>query len=272
MLYNDSIPIRKRNLQCEMEEKEMNAVENLMVNHKSVRKFKNQPVSDALLERMIRCAQHAATSEFIQAYTIIKVTDQKTKETLYNEVTSQKPILNAPVFLVFCADVSRLLRASEMNQREAPEAYMEYTETFLMASVDTAIAAQNAVLAAESEGLGCTYIGGIRNNLPKVMELLAIPQGVYPLFGMVLGYPEEQTDEAAKPRLPLDVIFKEEKYHIDGEEEQIRAYDEVIRQYYIDRTGGKRDETWSMQMSDFVEKPQRPFLKDVLEKQGFKLK
>ena len=250
----------------------MNAVENLMINHKSVRKFKKQPVADELLERIIKCAQHAATSEFIQAYTVIKVTDQKTKETFYSEVTSQKPILNAPVFLVFCADVSRLLRASEMNQRQAPESYVEYTETFLMASVDAAIAAQNAVLAAESEGLGCTYIGGIRNNLPKVMELLDIPKGVYPVFGMVLGYPETNTDEAAKPRLPLTVVLKEGKYHTDGEEEQIREYDEVIRQYYIERTGGNRDETWSMQMSDFVEKPQRPFLKDVLEKQGFKLK
>ena len=82
----------------------------------------------------------------------------------------------------------------------------------------------------------------------------------------------ENSDEAAKPRLPLDVVLKEEKYHTDGEEEQIRAYDEVIRQYYIDRTDGKRDETWSMQMADFVEKPQRPFLKEVLGKQGFLLK
>ncbi|MFR1723401.1 oxygen-insensitive NADPH nitroreductase [Emergencia timonensis] len=250
----------------------MNAIENLMLSHKSVRRFTDQPVSDELLERVVRCGQHAATSEFIQAYTIIKVTDPKVKEAIYNEVTSQKPILSAPVFLVFCADVSRLLRASEMNQRKAPESYLEYTETFLMASVDTAIAAQNTVIAAESEGVGCTYIGGIRNNLPKVMELLSIPNGVYPLFGLVMGYPLENSDEAAKPRLPLDVVLKEEKYHTDGEEEQIRAYDEVIRQYYIDRTDGKRDETWSMQMADFVEKPQRPFLKEVLGKQGFLLK
>lgn len=148
---------------------------------------------------------------------------------------------------------------------------MEYTETFLMASVDTAIAAQNAVLAAESEGLGCTYIGGIRNNLPKIVELLNIPKGVYPVFGMVMGYPADHTDEAVKPRLPLDVILKEERYHTEGEE-QIRVYDQVVRQYYVDRTGGKRDETWSMQMSNFVEKPQRPSLKEAIQEQGFKLK
>lgn len=250
----------------------MNIIENLMVNHKSVRKFKEQPVSDELLKRVITCAQHAATSEFIQSYTIIRVQDQAVKERIYNEVTNQKPILQAPVFLVFCADVNRLLRASAMNERKAPEAYMEYTETFLMASIDTAIAAQNAVIAAESEGLGCTYIGGIRNNLPKLIEMLEIPEGVYPVFGMVLGYPQENTDEAAKPRLPLAVVLKEESYQTDGDEALIKEYDEKIREYYIDRTDGKRDETWSMQMADFVEKPQRPFLKEVLAGQGFKLK
>lgn len=250
----------------------MNIIENLMVNHKSVRKFNEQPVSDELLKRVITCAQHAATSEFIQSYTIIRVQDQAVKERIYNEVTNQKPILQAPVFLVFCADVNRLLRASAMNGRKAPEAYMEYTETFLMASIDTAIAAQNTVIAAESEGLGCTYIGGIRNNLPKLIEMLDIPEGVYPVFGMVLGYPQENTDEAAKPRLPLAAVLKEERYQTDGDERLIREYDEKIRKYYIDRTDGKRDETWSMQMADFVEKPQRPFLKEVLDEQGFKLK
>ena len=67
----------------------MNAIENLMLSHKSVRRFTDQPVSDELLERVVRCGQHAATSEFIQAYTIIKVTDPKVKAAIYNEVTSQ---------------------------------------------------------------------------------------------------------------------------------------------------------------------------------------
>lgn len=245
---------------------------NLLQNHKSVRKFKEQPVNGELLREIIRSGQHAATSEFIQSYTIIHVTDDKVKNRIYNEVTSQKTILNAPVFLVFCADVNRLLTACTMNQRKAPEAYMQYTETFLMASVDTAIAAQNTVIAAEAEGLGCTYIGGIRNNLPKLIELLEIPKGVYPVFGMVMGYPKENTDEAAKPRLPLDVVFKEGKYDTQGDEALIREYDQIIRNYYIERTGGERDETWTMQMSDFVQKPQRPFLREVLEKQGFTLK
>lgn len=249
----------------------MNVYE-LLTNHKSVRKFKEQAVDRELLEKIITCAQHAATSEFIQAYTVINITDKKIIQTIYDEVTAQQTLLGAPVFMVFCADVARLIRACEMNDRTAPESYMEATETFLMASADTAIAAQNAVAAAEAEGLGCTYIGGIRNNLPKLIEILNLPKGVYPVFGMVMGYPAEHTDEKAKPRLPLDVVFKENTYDISGDEALIREYDEVIRNYYIERTGGERNETWTQQMSDFVQKPQRPFLKEVITGQGFKLK
>lgn len=249
----------------------MNVLE-LLQKHQSIRKFKEEPVSAELVRDIIRSAQHASTSEFIQTYTVINITDRSITETIYNEVTAQKTILGAPVFLMFCVDVNRLHLACRMNDREAPDSYLEATETFLMASVDTAIMAQNAVVAAESEGLGCTYIGGIRSNMKKVIELLKLPRGVYPLFGMVMGYPLAAGDEKAKPRLPLEVVYKENEYQTAGDEELIREYDEVIRNYYIERTGGQRNETWTQQMSDFVAKPQRPGLKAVLQEQGFALK
>lgn len=247
-------------------------VQSLLQDHKSIRKFKQVPVEEELVRELIRCGQYAATSEFIQSYTVIRITDEKLRDTIYNEVASQKTILGAPVFLIFCVDVNRLLRACKMNDREIPDTYVEATETFLMASVDTAIAAQNVVVAAEAEGLGCTYIGGIRNNLRTLIELLKLPKGVYPLFGMVIGYPAEGEGEKAKPRLPLEVVYKENQYQTEGDEALLREYDEVIRRYYIDRTGGERNETWTEQMSDFVAKPQRPFLKEVIEGQGFALK
>ena len=107
-------------------------ITSLLQSHKSIRNFKPEPVEKELLREIIRCAQHAPTSEFIQAYTIIHITDSERKETIYREVTRQETILNAPVFLVFCADVNRLLRACQMNGRVAPEGYMAAAETFLM--------------------------------------------------------------------------------------------------------------------------------------------
>ena len=250
----------------------MNMYERVLLNHRSARRFQNKPVSRELIKRLVRCGQHAATSEFIQSYTIIDITDRTLQETIYKEVATQETLRHAPVLLIFLADVNRLLRASRMNDRMAPDGYLEATETLLMATIDTAIMAQTVSIAAEMEGLGCTYIGGIRNNLGRLCELLELPEGVYPLFGMVMGYPLEDTDELAKPRLPLEVVYKENRYDTSGDEDVLRDYDEVIRDYYVTRTGGERNETWTQQMSDFVEKPQRPGLRRQLENQGFKIK
>ena len=247
-------------------------VQSLLQNHKSIRKFTPQPVEEELVRSLIRCGQHAATSEFIQSYTVIRITDKNLRDRIYSEVDDQDIILNAPVFLIFCADVNRLMLACGMNGKVAPDSYMEATETFLMASVDTAIAAQNVVIAAEAEGLGCTYIGGLRDNLKALIELLKLPKGVYPLFGMIMGYPAEGGGEMAKPRLPLDVVYKENVYQTAGDEARIREYDEVIRKYYIERTGGKRNETWTEQMAEFVAEPQRPEMKKAIQEQGFALK
>lgn len=241
-------------------------------NHRSLRKFSDKPVEKEQLDLLVECAQHAATSEFIQAYTVINVTDQKVKQQFFDQVTAQKPILEAPVFLMFCGDANRLNRACRMNKKSMPEKFLGYTESFLMISMDVAIVAQALMSTAELCGIGGTYIGGIRNNPAKVVELLKLPCGVFPLFGMVLGYPSGETDEPVKPRLPLSVILKENVYDTSDDEEALRIYDQTIKSYYIERTNGVRSETWTEQMTDFVAESQRPFLKEFLKEQGFLLK
>lgn len=247
----------------------MNKTIEVLKNHNTVRKFSDRQVEDDVLREIVRCAQCAATSEFIQSYTIIHIKNEMVKKEIYETVTKQQPILDAPVFLMFCADVRRLGMACEMNGKNLPEMYSNYTETFLMTTVDTAIAAQNALAAAESLGMGGTYMGGIRNNPEKVCQLLKLPKGVYPVFGMVLGYPAEPG--APKERLPLDVVLKTDTYTTEGDEEKMREYDARIKEYYIRRTDGKRTETWTEQMTDFVNEPQRPFMREFLEKQGFSI-
>lgn len=246
--------------------------EEVLLKHRSVRRFDERPVDSELVKKLVRCGQHAPTSEYIQAYTVINITDRELQKQIYDEVADQKPLLYAPVLLMFLADINRLYRAAEMNGEEVSKEFSEAAEIFLVASMDTAIMAQTVEIAAEMEGLGCTYIGGVRNNLGRLCELLQLPKGVYPLFGMVMGYPKENGDEMLRPRLPFDVVYKENRYDTEGDEAAMRAYDEEVREYYIARTGGKRDETWTMQMSDFVQKSHRPGLKSVLEKQGFALK
>ena len=245
----------------------MNETINLLKAHKSIRKYKNQPIEDEKIKAIIECAQSASTSSFIQAYTIISVKDENIRKNIAHLAGDQPYIEQCPLFLVFCADLSRIKTSCEINHKTMAEGY---TETFILATVDATLAGQNALIAAESLGLGGVYIGGIRNNPTEICKLLNIPSGAYPVFGMCLGYPDHSPD--IKERLPLDVIFKTDSYGIEGDDIRIEKYDGEISDYYKRRTKGKRSDTWTNQVSDLMDKPQRPHMKAFLDKQGFEMK
>lgn len=147
---------------------------------------------------------------------------------------------------------------------------LESTEKFMVACIDAALAAQNAALAAESMDLGICYIGGIRNHLQEVSDILNIPHRVIPLFALVVGYPKNWSDK--KPRLPQSNIYHENGYQEDKQEfiNQLGGYNATISDYYEQRTNGKRKDTWTGQMAGMLEKKSRLYMKDYVEKQGFK--
>jgi len=246
----------------------MNKVMELLQSHTSVRKFKAELVDDQLVKEIIQASQYASTSNHIQAYTIIRVRDQAKKETLAQLTGNQPYVEECPVFLVFCADLNRLEKACNMNHETIESSS---TETFLLATVDTALVAQNVMIAAESAGLGGVYIGGIRNNPQAVCDLLQIPQHVYPVFGMCLGYPEKIN--GTKPRLPLSLILKEDTYATAGDEdEQLKEYDDLISFYYKERTNNKRSNTWTEGITTYLKQKQRPHMKEFLHNKGFEMK
>ncbi len=245
----------------------MNEIINLIKSHKSIRKFKDKKVEEEKLKLVIEAAQCASTSSFVQAYTIIRVKDMETRREIAKLSGDQPYIEQSPLFLVFCADLNRLDLACRMNDTQMKEGF---TESFILATVDTAIAAQNSMIAAESMGLGGVYIGGIRNDPYRVCELLNIPKNVYPVFGMCLGYSNQDPD--TKPRLPLDVVYKEDKYSINEDESRIIEYDRLASEYYIKRTKGKRNDTWSKQMADKMEQELRPHMRDFLKDKGFDMR
>lgn len=245
----------------------MNTVMELLKSHTSVRKFKEQSVDDQLLKEIIQVSQYASTSNHIQAYTIIRVKDQTKKNTLATLSGNQPYVSECPVFLVFCADLNRLEKACSMNHETIESSS---TEIFILATVDAALIAQNIMIAAESAGLGGVYIGGIRNNPQEVCDLLQIPQHVYPVFGMCLGYPEKVN--ATKPRLPLSLVFKEDAYSTDEDENHLKEYDELISNYYKERTNNKRSNTWTEGIATFLKEKQRPHMKDFLHSKGFEMK
>lgn len=238
----------------------MNTLIELIGNHRSIRKFKEDPIEASDLRSILGAAQFASTSSYVQAYSVIQVKDPEKRKQLAHLCGDQKYVEAAPEFLVFCADLNRLHLASEMQGVQAHEGYVE---SFIIATVDAALYGQNVMLGAESMGLGGVYIGGIRNHPQSVCELLEIPANVYPVFGMCLGYPDQEPEQ--KPRLPLELIWKQETYVAD-DMELLKSYDLEVKAYYERRTKGKLTHSWTEQMAEKMEGELRPHMKDYLEK------
>ncbi|GGK80236.1 oxygen-insensitive NADPH nitroreductase [Amphritea balenae] len=245
----------------------MNQVIELLNSHRSIRKFTYQPVAQEIINTLVQAGQAAATSSFIQACTVIQVNDSNKRSQLMECSGGQAYVGEAPVFLVLCADMQRNKLACEMNDAEINSGY---TEQFITATVDVGLFAQNLTVAAESLGLGAVYIGGIRNQIARVADLLELPDMVYPVFGICLGYPDQNPE--VKPRLPVEVVLKQDSYNDSNDQQTIAEYDKSVSDYYRTRTGGNKDMTWSEQMSGMLTKEARPHMKAFLKDRGFLLK
>ena len=188
--------------------------------HRSFRKYKPDPLSVEMIEQIVAAGQRASTSSNLQTYSVVVVTEAGKRERLAELCGQQAHIAQAPVFMAWCADLSRLGRACELRGY-AQET--RFVENFLIAAIDAALAMQNATLAAELLGLGMCYIGGIRNNPDQVIELLELPPLVFPVAGMSLGWPVGEP--LFKPRLPLRSILHWERYDRSHEDEDLLYYD-----------------------------------------------
>ncbi len=246
----------------------MNDTISLLMNHRSVRKYTDRPVSQEQLEAIVSSAQMASSSSNVQAYSVVAVTDPELKNRLADYAGSQAYIRECPVFLVWCADLSRLKKAAETHKPET-KSYEGAVENFVVATVDVALAAQNAAVAAESLGMGIVYIGGIRNDIEGVSEALGLPDYVYPVFGMCVGYPDPQHGAGVRPRLPQEAVLHMNGYRPEQNERGVEAYDEISVRYITERTGGQRTSSWSQQMADKLTAPSRLQLKEFLERKGF---
>lgn len=243
----------------------MNPVIELLKSHRSIRKFTDQKIPQGLLVELVRAGQAAATSSHVQAYTVIHVKNPANREQIAELAGGQSYVATASDFLVFCADMKRPTEASE---RTGANVVRGMTEQLLVASVDAALMAQNVAIAAESEGLGICYIGGIRNNPQAISDLLKLPEHVYPVFGMCLGYPAHEPD--VKPRLPVEAILKEDYYCDDSE--LVGVFDDAMQSYYSQRRGGNKDSTWSQNLSPLFDSKLRAHMREFLTQRGFEMK
>lgn len=240
--------------------------------HRSVRAYLPDALPEGTVELLVAAAQSAPTSSNLQPWSVVAVEDPARKARLAALAGHQKHIVQAPLFLVWLVDLHRLRRIGEALS--TPTEALDYLETFLLGSVDTALAAQNAVVALESLGLGSVYIGGIRNKPLEVAAELDLPPHVFPLVGLAIGYPDPAAPASVKPRLPLDAVLSRETYRGEDPREAVARYDPRLRGFQREQAMAERD--WSEQATQRVRGTAsmsgRDLLRDALGQLGFELR
>jgi len=187
-----------------MNNKKNNPIVNLILQHRSIRKYKDKVVSKDMIEIIVNAGQQAAFA--YQAYSVIL---SRKKE---------RHPFHAPLYFIICVDVHKISKIMETRNWKV---VMNDLSCLIWGLQDAAYMAQNMVIAAESLGLGTCYIGAVPYYAEKIAEQFKLPQKVFPLVGLTVGYPAE--DPPTRPRYPLDFTLFEEEYPELDEEAIERA-------------------------------------------------
>ena len=212
----------------------MNKIIESLMNRKSVRVFEKREISQENKELILKAGTAAPTAGNQQLYTILDINDQGLKDKLAVTCDNQPFIATAPLVLIFCADAKKWYDAfieADANPRKPG------VGDLLLAVSDANIAAQNAVVAAESLGLGSCYIGDIMENREEHKQLLNLPDWVFPAAMRVFGYPTQQQLERQKPqRVDMKYIVHENSYQpLNGQQ---------LREMFDNKTGSKTYDEW----------------------------
>jgi len=178
-----------------------------ILEHRSIRKYKDLPVKQEVLESIINAGIRASTTGNMQAYSIVATKDSKIKEKLWEAHFKQNMVLQAPVHLTFCADFNRF--SKWCNNRKASPGFDNFL-SFFSGAIDALLVSQNVCIAAEEAGLGICYLGTATYNADKLVDILHLPKLVVPVASLVIGYPDEAPP--LTDRLPLNGVLHEEVY------------------------------------------------------------
>ena len=211
-----------------------NEVIKQLIERKSVRVFTDREITEETVGEILRCSVEAPTAGNQQLYSIIRVKDPELKIKLSDVCDHQPFIAEGKLILVYCADCLKWYEAFKENGCEPRDPGVG---DLLLAVDDALIAAQNAVTAAWSLGIGSCYIGDIMENCEEVRSLLKLPEYVFPAALLVFGYPTEQQKERIKPeRVDLKYIVSEDSYH--------RLTKEESRQMFLKKCSDETFDGW----------------------------
>jgi len=244
-----------------------------IANHQSCRLYTDQPVPDDLVRQLSALALSSPTKSDLQQRDIIIVSDPDKRATINALFPGSPWIADAPVFLVFCGNNRRL---RQMHERSDIPFENDHLDAFFNAGVDAGIALSAFALAADAAGLATCPISTVRDHLEVVNELLELPDWVFPVAGMTLGWPARPP--RINPRLPLAATVHTDTYNEAAQQDAIKAYDlrrAELRPYGSQREPerfGTRDPyTWSDDKARQYNEPQRTDFGDYIRAKGFKL-
>ena len=218
----------------------MNQIIQSLLARKSVRAYTDQEIPEDIVEEILRASVQAPTAGNQQLYTILRISDPEKKHRLSISCDNQPFIEKAKLVLVYCADCLKWYTAYKAAGCQ-PRDLM--AGDLLLAVCDAVIAAQNAVVAAESFGIGSCYIGDIMENIEEQRDILGLPPYILPAAMLVFGYPTEQQIQRKKPeRADMKYVVFENSYHELSAEE--------LEDMFSPRTGGQDYQTWMKAFCD----------------------
>ncbi len=247
-----------------------------MISRRSMRRFKPQPIAQETMDIVLAAALSAPAKSDLQQASIILVREPALRASINALLPSMPWVANAPEFLVFCGDNRRMRRISELRGKPFPN---DTLDMFMNAAVDAGIVMQAFITAAESLGLGCCPISLIRNEVERASELLALPQGVFPVAGLCVGHPAD--GGRLSMRLPPSITVHTDRYDGSDFDAELAAYDArraareptaPEKQRAVERFGRVENYGWSEDKSRQYAVPERHSFGPYVRGQGFALK
>ena len=247
-----------------------------ILNRRTHRHYTPEVIDEDLLAILLACGLSASAKSDLQQASVIRVQGPKKRQAIVELIPSMPWIADAPVFLVFCGDNLRIRKAATLRGKPFPN---DNVDMFMNSAVDAGLVMQTFILAAESVGLGCCPISEIRSHIATVSALLKLPQCVFPLAGLCVGYPAREGFTSM--RLPPALTLHVDEYNAQNIEEEIDAYDRrrnsrfsIPKENYRDvaRYGHPELYGWSEDKTRQYSAPHRADFLSFLRKQGFAMK
>lgn len=221
-----------------------NATIDQQVNHRSIRKFKDQQLTEEQLTTLYTVFQHTATSLFMQNATLLHITDE-TKRAKIRELCGQKYVGAQGDLFIFVVDLYRNQQIRQQLGKD--DGRLHTTDIFFQGLDDTLLTWQNVANAVESMGLGYVPLGTIDDHPLAMLDVLDLPKLTFPALGMQVGVPDQEPQ--LKPRLPLEFTTFENEYPRDFAVDSLKDYDQVVTTYYDLRDTNKRIDSFTKQIT-----------------------